>query len=81
MALEEVIQVPVVLAHNYVLLPNSDAVELKQPVLKLASILLGELVAIQQMLNFVMEENRKHDTDTVLIFLSVCSWNPATWLG
>ena len=55
-------------AGSYVLLPNSDAVELKQPVSKLASILLGELVAIQLTLNFVIEENRKHDIDTVLIF-------------
>ena len=30
---------------SHVLLPNSDAVELKQPVSKLASILLGDLVA------------------------------------
>ena len=29
---------------------------------------LGELVAIQLTLNFVIEENRKHDIDTVLIF-------------
>ena len=55
-------------ASLYVLHPNSDAVELKLPVLKLASILLGELVAIQLTLNFVIEENRKHDIDTVLIF-------------
>ena len=48
-------------ADSYVLLPNSDAVELKQPVSKLASILLGELVAIQLTLNFVIEEDRKHD--------------------
>ena len=69
-------------AGSYVLLPNSDAEELKQPVPKLASILLGELVAIQLTLNFVIEENRKHDIDTVLIFCeSVCSWNPTTWLG
>ena len=55
-------------AGSYVLLPNSDAVELKQPVSKLASILLGELVAIQLTLNFVLEEDRKPDIDTVLIF-------------
>ena len=55
-------------AGSYVLLQNSDAVEFKQPVSKLASIPLGELVAIQLTLNFVIEENRKHDIDTVLIF-------------
>ena len=46
-------------AGSYVLLPNSDAVELKQPVSKLASILLGELVAIQLTLNFVIEDKQK----------------------
>ena len=55
-------------AGSYVLLPNSDAVELKQSVSTLASILLGELVAIKLTLNFVIEENRKHEIDTVLIF-------------
>ena len=61
MALAEVIQVPVMSFFQTV-------VELKQSVSKLASILLGELVAIQLTLNFVMEENRKHDSDTILIF-------------
>ena len=36
-----------------VFLPNNDEIELKQPVLKLASILLGELVAIQITLNYM----------------------------
>ena len=51
-----------------VFLPNNDATELKQPVSKLASIRLGELVAIQLTLSFLIEERKKRDIDTVLIF-------------
>ena len=45
-------------AGAYVFLPNNIEIELKQPVSKLASILLGELVSILIM----------RDTSSVLIF-------------
>ena len=48
--------------------PNNDAIELKQLISKLASILLGELVAIQLTISFLIEERKKLDIDTVLIF-------------
>ena len=51
-----------------VFLPKNDAIELKQPVSKLASILLGELVAIQLTFSFLIEDKKKLDIDTVLIF-------------
>ena len=35
---------------------------------KLASIVLDELVAIQRTLSFLIEERKKRDIDTVLIF-------------
>ena len=41
-----------------VFLPNNDEIELKQPVSKLACILLGELVAIQITLNYLIEEKK-----------------------
>ena len=49
-------------------LPNNDEIELKQPVSKLASILLGELVAIQITLNYLIEEKKVRDISTILIF-------------
>ena len=51
-----------------VFLPNNDEIELKQPVSKLASILLGELVAIQITLNYLIEEKKVRDISTILIF-------------
>ena len=48
--------------------PNNDEIEMKQPVSKLASILLGELVAIQITLNYIIEEKRVRDISTILIF-------------
>ena len=49
-------------------MPNNDEIELKQPVSKLVSILLGEIVAIQITLNYLIEEKRLHDISTILIF-------------
>ena len=51
-----------------VFLPNNDEIELKQPVSKLASILLGELVAIQITLKYLIEEKKVRDISVVLIF-------------
>ena len=51
-----------------VFLPNNDEIELKQPVSKLASILLGELVAIQITFNYLIEKKRVRDISTILIF-------------
>ena len=51
-----------------VFLPNNDAIELKQPVPKLASILLGELVAIHFNLSLLFEDRKKRDIYTVLVF-------------
>ena len=51
-----------------VFLPNNDEIELKQSVSKLASILLGELVAIQITLIYLIEENNLHDISTIHIF-------------
>ena len=51
-----------------VFLPNNDEIELKQPVSKLASILLIELVAIQITLNYLIEEKKVRDISTILIF-------------
>ena len=51
-----------------VFLPNNDEIELKRPVSKLTSILLGELVAIQITLNYLIEEKRVRDFSTILIF-------------
>ena len=51
-----------------VFLPNNDEIELKQPVSKLASILLGELVAIQITLNYLIGEKKVRDISTILIF-------------
>ena len=47
---------------------DNDEIELKQPVSKLASILLGELVAIQITLNYLIEEKKVRDISTILIF-------------
>ena len=55
-----------------VFLPNNDEIELKQPVSKLALILLGELVAIQITLNFLIEEKKVRDISNVLIFCDSC---------
>ena len=46
-------------AGSCIIFPNSDKVELKQPVSKLASILLGELVAIKFTLDFILEERTR----------------------
>ena len=51
-----------------VYLPNNDEIELKQPVSKLASILLGDLVAIQITLNYLIDKKRVRDISTILIF-------------
>ena len=51
-----------------VFLPNNDKIEWKQPVSKLVSILLGELVAIQITLNYLIEEKKVRDISTILIF-------------
>ena len=45
-----------------------DEIELKQPASKLASILLGELVAIKITLNYLIEEKSVGDISTILIF-------------
>ena len=51
-------------------LPGQDeCVELKKPVSKLASILLGELVAIKVALTFIQSEGRKRKVSSVQIFL------------
>ena len=50
-----------------VFLPNNDEIELKQTFSKLASILLDELLAIQIILNFLIEEKKVRDINTVLI--------------
>ena len=52
-----------------VFLPNNDEIELKQPVSKLASILLGELVAIQITLNYLIEEKKVREVPS-LYFLT-----------
>lgn len=51
-----------------IFLPNSDQVELKQPVAKLASILIGELVAIKMTLEFTIVEKAKRHIDSIKIF-------------
>ena len=51
-----------------VFLPNNDEIELKQPASKVASILLGELVAIKITLNYLIEEKSVGDISTILIF-------------
>ena len=42
--------------------------KVKQPVSKLASILLGELVAIKITLDFILEEKTRRQSDPVMIF-------------
>ena len=51
-----------------VFLPNNEAVELKQPVSKLASIPIGKLVGYPAYISFLIEEKKNRDLDTVLIF-------------
>ncbi|KAH3886362.1 hypothetical protein DPMN_010367 [Dreissena polymorpha] len=46
-------------AGSCVFLPSVDKVELKQPVSKLTSILVGELVAVKIILQFILEELKK----------------------
>ena len=48
-------------AGSCLFLPNDECVELKQPVSKLASILVGELVAIKITLQAVLEKTSKRD--------------------
>ena len=48
---------------------QEECVELKKPVSKLASILLGELVAIEVALTFIQSEGRKRKVISVQIFL------------
>ena len=50
-----------------IILLNSDKVELKQLVSKLASILLGELVAIKLTLDCILEETTRCKIDSVMI--------------
>ena len=55
-------------AGSCIILSNIETVELKQPVSKLASILLGELVAIKIILDFILEEKTRCQIDSIMIF-------------
>ena len=71
-----------------VFLPGQEeCVELKKPVSKLASILLGELVAIEVALTFIQSEGRKRKVSSVQIFcdsqsavgLLTLGWKPYSY--
>jgi hypothetical protein len=53
-------------AGSCVFLPSGDKVELKQPVSKLASILVGELVALKIALQFILEELKKRPIKKII---------------
>ena len=68
---------------------QEECVELKKPVSKLASILLGELVAIEIALNFIQCEAKKKRLTNVKIFsdsqsavgLLTLGWTPSSYQG
>ena len=71
-----------------VFLPGQEeCVELKKPVSKLASILLGELVAIEVAFTFIQSEGRKRKVSSVQIFcdsqsavgLLTLGWKPSSY--
>ena len=71
-----------------VFLPGQEeCIELKKPVSKLASILLGELVAIEMALTFIQSEGRKRKVSSVQIFcdsqsavgLLTLGWKPSSF--
>ena len=73
-----------------VFLPGQDeCIELKKPVSRLASILLGELVAIEIALGFIETESSKKKIDNVKIFcdsqsavgLLTLGWTPSSYKG
>ena len=63
-------------AGSCIIVPNNEQIEIKQPVSKLASILVGELVAIQITLDFICEEQIIRQIDSVMIL-----WDSQTSVG
>ncbi|XP_053388561.1 ribonuclease H-like [Mercenaria mercenaria] len=55
-------------AGSCVFLPSGERMELKQPVSKMASILLGELIAIKITLEFIVKEQTKYRIPSLHIF-------------